>query len=56
MTFRKISIQTELISEVEKIIKSRKGYRSIAEFISEAIRLRIEELEKTKEASDENRY
>ena len=41
--WKTISIRQELVKEIEKIIK--KGhYRSISEFVSEAVRLRLEEL------------
>ena len=43
--FRKISLHNGLITRVEKVVKER-GYRSIAEFISEAARLRMEQLQK----------
>jgi metal-responsive CopG/Arc/MetJ family transcriptional regulator len=45
LAFRKISIHAELIDRVERLLRQNKGYRSIAEFISEAVRLRIEEVE-----------
>jgi glycine cleavage system H protein len=41
--WKTISIRQELIKEIEKIIKTG-HYRSISEFVSEAIRLRLEEL------------
>jgi glycine cleavage system H protein len=41
--WKTISIRQELIKEIEKIIKTGR-YRSISEFVSEAIRLRLEEL------------
>lgn len=42
--FRGVSIQSELINEIEEVIKKIPLYRSVAEFVSEAIRLRLEEL------------
>ncbi len=44
-SFRKISIRNNLIQTVETLIEHTDRYRSIAEFVSEAIRLRIEDLE-----------
>lgn len=46
--FKSISIRTELIAEIAAFIDKNKRYRSIAEFLSEAARLRLEELEKEK--------
>jgi Arc/MetJ-type ribon-helix-helix transcriptional regulator len=39
-----ISIREELVEEVRKILKKTGRYRSISEFVAEAIRLRLEEL------------
>ncbi len=44
--WKTISIRQELIKEIEKIIKAGR-YRSISEFVSEAVRLRLEELTRT---------
>ncbi|MEM2780039.1 MAG: glycine cleavage system protein GcvH [Candidatus Bathyarchaeia archaeon] len=41
--WKTVSIRQELIREIEKIIRTGR-YRSISEFVSEAIRLRLEEL------------
>jgi len=41
--WKTISIRQELIKEIEKVIKTGR-YRSISEFVSEAVRLRLEEL------------
>jgi len=41
--WRTVSIGHEIIKEIEKIIKMGR-YRSVSEFVSEAIRLRLEEL------------
>jgi len=46
MGFRKVSIQDQLVEQVENYIKEHGGYRSIAEFVSEAIRLRLEQLKR----------
>jgi len=42
--FKGVSLKTSLVNEVEALIKTNSGYRSVAEFVSEAIRLRLEEL------------
>lgn len=44
--FRSVSIKTELVKEVEEFISDSGRYRSVAEFFSEAARLRLEELQK----------
>ncbi len=41
--WKTVSIKKELIEEIEKILRTGR-YRSISEFVSEAIRLRLEEL------------
>jgi len=43
--FRGISLKKELIEEIENFMKEHpERYKSTAEFVSEAVRLRIEEL------------
>jgi Arc/MetJ-type ribon-helix-helix transcriptional regulator len=44
----KISIREELAKRVERFVKSHPelGYKSISDFVHEAIRLRLEDLEK----------
>jgi len=42
--FRGVSLQSTLITEVEETIKAVPHYRSVAEFVSEAVRLRLETL------------
>jgi Arc/MetJ-type ribon-helix-helix transcriptional regulator len=44
--WKTVSIRQELIKEIESIIKMGR-YRSISEFISEAVRFRLEELTHT---------
>src|SRR3989337_799327 len=41
--WKTVSIRHELINEIVKVLKTGR-YRSISEFVSEAIRLRLEEL------------
>ena len=45
-----ISIREELIEEVRKLLKTTGRYRSISEFVAEAIRLRLEEMARKGEA------
>lgn len=43
--YRYVSIPTELIEQVEKIVEFKKfGYRSIAEFVVDATRRRLENI------------
>ena len=44
--FRRISLHNDLITKVEEVMEETGRYRSIAEFVSEAVRLRIEQLQK----------
>ena len=46
--YRGISLPETMIEEIEKLLKQRPdlGYQSVAEFIKDAIRRRIEELKK----------
>lgn len=44
--FKSISLKAALINEIEDFIQKNKKYRSVAEFVSEAARLRLEILEK----------
>lgn len=44
--FRSISLKAGLVTEIQRYLKSSKRYRSLADFVSEAARLRLEELEK----------
>jgi len=52
--WKTVSLRRELIKEIEKVIKAGR-YRSISEFVSEAIRLRLEELRRTEGISIEKR-
>jgi len=42
--FRKISLNASLVNDIEHYVQKTKSYKSIAEFINEAIRLRLEDL------------
>ncbi|MEM1582537.1 MAG: glycine cleavage system protein GcvH [Candidatus Bathyarchaeia archaeon] len=52
--WKTVSIREELIEEIEKAVKTGR-YRSVSEFVSEAIRLRLEELMRTKGIPAEKR-
>ena len=54
--YRSVSIHEELVKRVKQLIRRLGTYRSVTEFISEAVRLRLEALEKQlkpEEAEDE---
>ena len=44
--YRGVSLSDELIQRVEQLIRKLGTYHSIAEFVSEAVRLRLEAVEK----------
>ncbi|MCJ7759569.1 ribbon-helix-helix domain-containing protein [Candidatus Bathyarchaeota archaeon] len=44
--YRSVSLNDELIDQIKQLIEKTKSYHSVAEFVSEAVRLRIESLEK----------
>ncbi|MEM2182502.1 MAG: CopG family transcriptional regulator [Nitrososphaerota archaeon] len=47
--WKTISLRTELVEKVEKLIEHRPdlGYTSVADFIADAVRRRLEELSKS---------
>ena len=50
--YRSVSINDELIERVKQLIQKLRTYHSIAEFVSEAVRLRIETLEKQQKTGE----
>jgi len=48
-----ISLREELIEEIRKLMKRTGRYRSVSEFVAEAIRLRLEEMTRKSEAIQE---
>lgn len=46
--FKGVSLKTSLYNEVENYVEDSIGYKSVAEFVSEAIRLRLEQLKSQK--------
>jgi Arc/MetJ-type ribon-helix-helix transcriptional regulator len=51
--YKSVSINDEVIDRVKKLIQTLGTYHSVAEFISEAVRLRVETLEKQHRGEDE---
>jgi metal-responsive CopG/Arc/MetJ family transcriptional regulator len=51
--YKGISLREELVERVKTIIHKLGTYHSVAEFVSEAIRLRIEALEKHNKLEEE---
>ena len=51
--FRGVSLKAEIVNEIEKFLEKNPIYRSVAEFVSEAVRLRMEQLSKVKESVDQ---
>jgi len=47
--FRSISLKAKLVGQIEEYIKKSGRYRGVPEFLSEAARFRLEQLEKTVE-------
>lgn len=44
--YRSVSIPIELYNKIQKIVKKRSyGYRSVSEFVTDAIRRRVEKIE-----------
>ena len=55
-SYKSVTLKEELVDRVAKAIRRAGTYHSIAEFISEAVRLRLENIEKqmkAREAEDE---
>jgi Arc/MetJ-type ribon-helix-helix transcriptional regulator len=51
--YKSVSLNDELIERIRQLIKKLGTYHSISEFVSEAVRLRIETLEKQPETKGE---
>ena len=45
--YKSVSLNDELIERIKQLIQKIGTYHSVSEFVSEAVRLRIETLEKT---------
>jgi Arc/MetJ-type ribon-helix-helix transcriptional regulator len=44
--YKSVTLKEELVERVERLIRSVRTYHSVAEFVSEAVRLRVEEVER----------
>jgi Arc/MetJ-type ribon-helix-helix transcriptional regulator len=53
--YRGVSLKEELVDRVERLIRRLGTYKTIAEFVSEAVRLRLEVLEKQNPKAEETR-
>jgi len=51
--YKSVSINDELIEHIKQLINQLGTYHSVAEFVSEAVRLRIELLEKQEKKKGE---
>ena len=45
--FRGVSLKRELVDEVERFVIEHPGYKGIADFVHEAVRIRMEEIRKS---------
>ncbi|RLC75910.1 MAG: hypothetical protein DRI61_14175 [Chloroflexi bacterium] len=52
--YRSVSVKEGLVERVEKLIRRVKTYHSVAEFVSEAVRLRVEAVEKQEKMRGES--
>lgn len=52
--YRGVSLKEELVDRVERLIQRLRTYKTIAEFVSEAVRLRLEALEKQNQGAGGN--
>jgi len=56
--YKSVTLKEELVDRVEQAIRRAGTYHSVAEFVSEAVRLRLETVEKqtkAREAEDEHK-
>ena len=51
--YKSVSLKDELIERIKQLIQKIGTYHSVSEFVSEALRLRIETLEKNVKAEKE---
>ena len=52
--YKSVSLNDELIERIKQLIEQIGTYHSVSEFVSEAVRLRIETLEKTTKTQEES--
>lgn len=53
--YRSVTLREELVERVRSLIGRVKTYHSVAEFVSEAVRLRVEAIERHEKVRGENR-
>jgi Arc/MetJ-type ribon-helix-helix transcriptional regulator len=56
--YRSVTLNDQLVERVKQIVRKFGTYHSVSEFISEAVRLRLEAIEKqekAREAEDESK-
>jgi Arc/MetJ-type ribon-helix-helix transcriptional regulator len=51
--YRGVSLKEELVERVEQLVQRLGTYKTIAEFVSEAVRLRIEAIEKQEKTRED---
>jgi Arc/MetJ-type ribon-helix-helix transcriptional regulator len=49
--YKSVTLKEELVDRVKRLISKVKTYHSVAEFISEAVRLRVEAIERQEKAA-----
>jgi Arc/MetJ-type ribon-helix-helix transcriptional regulator len=52
--YRSVSVREELVERVERLIRRVKTYHSVSEFVSEAVRLRVEAIERQEKLRGDN--
>jgi Arc/MetJ-type ribon-helix-helix transcriptional regulator len=53
--YRNVTLKRQLVERVEQIVQKLGTYHSIAEFISEAVRLRFETIERQQKTEQDKR-
>jgi Arc/MetJ-type ribon-helix-helix transcriptional regulator len=52
-SYKTVSVKEELVNRVERLIRRVGTYHSVAEFVSEAVRWRLEDLERNYRAGED---
>jgi Arc/MetJ-type ribon-helix-helix transcriptional regulator len=53
--YKTVTLKTRLVERVTQAIQNLETYHSVAEFVSEAVRLRLEAIEKRAKKNEEKR-
>jgi Arc/MetJ-type ribon-helix-helix transcriptional regulator len=53
--YKSVTLRLQLVERVEQTVQKAETYRSVAEFISEAVRLRLEAIEKRQKKPEEKK-